>query len=246
MDNQISYISALAIIDKRLDELKEEYGDLPDKVEEMSNNVQKLKSMYEETQSILKDIKHFCSSTKVTLVDLKTKEEKLAKQQFLVRNNKEFDAITKEIEFLREEHSKLSEQLRTEAVKEENLKRILEEQQNNYKKAYSELEELNEELSILESDQNEEVNELNKKRKKIVVKIKKEFLEEYNRVRSFHKDASVLIKRNSCTGCYSSIPPQKIVEIRNNLDQIYSCENCGRVLIPEGYEVDESFINKIK
>ncbi len=245
METHIHKIAVLAFIDQRLDELKEDFGDLPLKIKAAETKVNDLKAMYDETDEILKDIRTFCAASKITLVELKEKEEKLAKQQFLVRNNKEFDAITSEIETIRKEHENLSDKLRTEGVKQENLTRIIEEQKSNYEKAAEEFGKINEEMNILSGDQNEELNELNRIREKVENLIDEINLKKYNRVRTYHSDAAVNVKRNSCKGCFSAVPPQTIVEVRNNLNTIYFCENCGRILVPEDIIVDDSAIEKL-
>ncbi len=245
METHIHKIAVLAYIDQRLDELKEDFGDLPLKIKAAETKANDLKAMYDETDEILKDIRTFCAASKITLVELKEKEEKLAKQQFLVRNNKEFDAITSEIETIRKEHENLSDKLRTEGVKQENLTRIIEEQKSNYEKAAEEFGKINEEMNILSGDQNEELNELNRIREKVENLIDKINLKKYDRVRTYHGDAAVNVKRNSCKGCFSAIPPQTIVEVRNNLNTIYFCENCGRILVPEDIIVDDSTIEKL-
>jgi len=245
METHIHKIAVLAYIDQRLDELKEDFGDLPLKIKAAETKANDLKAMYDETDEILKDIRTFCSASKITLVELKEKEDKLAKQQFLVRNNKEFDAITSEIETFRKEHENLSDKLRTEGVKQENLARIIEEQKSNYEKAAEEFGRINDEMDILSGDQNEELNELNRIREKVEGQIDKNIIKKYNRVRTYHNDAAVNVKRNSCKGCFSAVPPQAIVEVRNNLNTIYFCENCGRILVPEDIIVDDSTIENI-
>lgn len=245
MDTQIHRTAVLAFVDQRLDDLREDFGDLPLKIKSAETKVNDLKAMYDETRGILKDIRTFCSTSKITLVELKEKEEKLAKQQFLVRNNKEFDAITTEIENIRKEHENLSDKLRTEGVKVENLVRILDEQKENYEKSKEDFETINEEIEILSSDQNEELNELTRIREKVEKQIDKKIIKEYNRVRTYHGDAAVNVKRNSCKGCFSAVPPQTIVEVRNNLNKIYFCENCGRILVPEDIFVDDSTIDNL-
>ena len=108
----------------------------------------------------------------------------------------------------------------------------------------SELEEIETEYEEISNDQNEDVVNLRKKRKDTLKKISKDFIKEYNRVREHTKDSAVRIRRNSCSGCFSAQPPQKIVEIRNNLDQLFFCENCGRILYPEDINIEDSMLYK--
>lgn len=239
MFHQLQYLAALSFVDKRLDELEEDYGDLPVIVKQLQDKLKSQKAMVDETSALLSEVKQFCASSKNTLIELKNKEEKLSKQQFLVRNNKEFDAITKEINFLREEHARLTDRLRTEAIKEENLIKILESQKKELAEIQEELAEKQEEMEFVASDQNDELIKLRKKRDVLISYLNKNSLMQYERIRMFHKDAVVKVVRNSCSGCFSSIPPQKIVEIRNNLDHLFFCESCGRILYPEDMSVEE-------
>jgi predicted nucleic acid-binding Zn-ribbon protein len=242
MNSQIYCLALLSFVDNKLDELQEEYGDLPEKVKRMKSRVSELKAIAYETTSILDDLRKFTTKSKTTLVDLKAKEEKLAKQQFLVRNNKEFDAITREIETSRNEYNKIIDELRTVGMKEENLLATLEKQRADVNESEKELIESESELKEITSDQNEEVKSLIKKRNEIIKDITKENLTEYNRIRLHTYDAAVKIKRNSCSGCFSAVPAQKIVEVRNHQDQLFLCENCGRILYPEDYDVNEKVL----
>lgn len=245
MNSQIYRLALLSKIDVELDERKEEFGDLPDKLKNIEIRFTEAKKRLEESEQILSDNKKFAANAKVRLKALKEKEEKLSKQQFLVRNNKEFDAITKEIENSRDEYSKLSTELRTTGIKEENLLAKIDEQKQDVKNVEAEYDEAKEEFESITNDQDEDVKRLVKKRKDTVKKINKDLFKEYTRIRDHTNDAAVRIKRNSCSGCFSSIPPQKIVEIRNDLDMIYTCENCGRILYPEDIIIgDEEIFGK--
>ena len=238
MESQIYHFATLSLVDAELDEFQDEYGDLPERVKTIKRRLAELKSILSESESILQNIKDFSIKSKTTLVDLKDKEEKLSKQQFLVRNNKEFDAITKEIEHIRGDHNKLVDELRIAGVKEENLLKTIEQQKLDVAEVQAELKEKAHELEAITSDQNDEVKGLYRKREEIIKDITEENIIVYDRIRGHHLDAVVGLRKNSCSGCYSSVPPQKIVEIRNNLNHLFTCEQCGRILYPEDMVVD--------
>jgi len=244
-ESKSELLAYLALIDRNLDELEEDFGDLPQKVSEQETKNTKLVNTVKETEQILEEVKEFCNISKGTLEDLKVKEEKLSQQQFQVRNNKEFDAITSEIKHVKEESKMLSEKLRQETIKLQNLERILVEQKADLETAIKELAESKTELTDVQEEQDEEKAEFLERREKIVSKIDKESLAKYDRVREYHSDAAVKVKRNSCSGCFSSIPPQIIVEMRSHDDLVYTCENCARILIPEEIEVSESDVETI-
>ena len=243
MEPQVYYLASLSIVDQKHDELNEEFGDLPQKVTDLKRRLDEINALVSETQHILKDNKEFAGKSKITLLELKEKEEKLAKQQFKVRNNKEFDAITKEIEHSRSEYSRISEEVRVSAIKEENLKPILEEQKKDAEEVAKELKEQVAELNRITSDQNEEVKELMRVREEMLSHVDAANYEEYKRIRTFHSDAVVKVKKNSCSGCYNNVPPQKIVECRNNLDKLFTCEHCGRIIYPEEIIIDKYILN---
>lgn len=243
MQSQIYRLAALAYIDAELDELEEEFGDLPQQVKDAEQKVHDRRALAEETEGILNDVREFRANSQETLSELKRNEDKLAKKQFHVRNNKEFDAITKEIEHIRFEYNRLTDEMRTVGVKEENLLRMLEQQKHDVTIVEAELKDKEEVLEDISSDQNEESGSLRTKRKDLVKEIESDVMEIYGRIRTLHNDACVQVRKNSCSGCFSAVPPQKIVEIRNNLNRIYYCENCGRILYPEEVIIDESVVD---
>lgn len=246
IDYELQKLAALSYIDAELEELQDEFGDLPERVAEKEKRVVRAKEVVDETNEILDRLREFLVEAKATLAEMKEREDVLTKQQFLVRNNKEFDAITNELNTIKYQTSELSTQLSKEIVKESSLMRLLEEQENAFANEKAELDELEKEIRELSSVQDEEVDVFYKKRDKLTPKINEKAMLEYNRVRVFHKDAAVQIRKNSCSGCYSSIPSQLIVEIRNNLDTVRHCENCGRILLPEEFVIDKDLLKEIK
>ncbi len=243
MKSELQYLAELAIIDQKLDELHEDCGDLPQIIKKLEKKANDIETMVHETEQILADLKKFKSDSKHALQTLKEKEEKLSQQQFNVRNNKEFDAITKEIEHSRSEFVRITDEMRTIGVKEENLNTTLGDQKKIFHEAKAELDAKLAELELITSDQNDELNELKKIKNSLKEGITKHYLGEYLRIRTYHADAVVMIKKNSCTGCYSSIPPQKLVEIRNSDTKIFYCENCGRILYQQEMYIEQSILD---
>lgn len=237
MERQIKYLLDLTEIDVALDEYAEDFGDLPDQLNKYKAEVEKLGKTITETEKILADVLSFEKNANKTLLEMAEREKDLTDKQFKVRNNKEFDAITKEIEHIRSERNRISQEMSSVGVKEMNLNRTLEEQRKTFVELEKELKVKEEEFEIITSDQNEDVRDLRRRRKEIIVNIEKIPLEDYTRIRTHHSDAVVQIKKRSCSGCFSTVPAQKIVEIRNNAEKLFTCENCGRLLYPQ--EVEE-------
>ena len=226
-------LATMSDIDSTLDDLKEELGDLPQQVKDAEEYVRAKSKHTEKATKDLKEIESFNSNSGNRLLEIKDKEDQLAQQQFNVRNNKEFDAITNEIEMLRDERNKIYDEQRTVGVKEENLTSILEESKKELEEAQKGLTRKEDELTSISHGHNDEILQQTKQRAELAQAIPVSILAEYERIRTFHKDAAVKVKKNSCCGCFSKVPPQRIVEMRNKPDSMFLCEHCGRILLGE-------------
>ncbi|MGA1415054.1 MAG: zinc ribbon domain-containing protein, partial [Candidatus Kapaibacteriota bacterium] len=224
MNSLATMLSSMSEIDSILDDLKEELGDLPQQVKEAEEYVRLKTTQAEQSEKDIHDIEEFKSRSHIRLQEIKDKEDQLAQQQFNVRNNKEFDAITHEIESLRDERNKIYDDQRTIGVKEENLRAIMEQSKTELAEAQQHLSEKEQELTSISHGHNDEILEQTKKRASLAKEIPTSIFAEYERIRTFHKDAAVKVKKNSCSGCFSAVPPQKIVEMRNKSDLMFLCE----------------------
>ncbi|MBX7155356.1 MAG: C4-type zinc ribbon domain-containing protein [Candidatus Kapaibacterium sp.] len=244
METDIQRIAALAHIDEKLDEMHEELGDLPKEVKKLEAAVRERMRLVEQTETSLQEIASHKSNTHITFQEFTDKEAKLADTQFTgkVRNNKEFDAITKEIEFIRSERVRLEQELAQNALKQENLENLLGTQQSDLKDFQEKLAQKEKELEDLSNEQNDEFKTLQKKRKELSAAVNNDWYLEYERIRTFHNDAAVHIRKGSCSGCFSAITPQKLVEMRNNINAYYTCQSCGRILYPEDLRVEEEYM----
>lgn len=245
MEHEIHRIALLATIDDHIDELNEEFGDLPQQADDMKEHAEGAKKTLDETQTIIKDIDEFVTRARSTLVELKQREDKLKQQQFNVQNNKEFDSITNEIAYIKREHSKLSEQMRKEALKLENLRAIEKKQAEDVEAAEKNYNEKIKEIHDISAEQKAEIEALKVKRQKVRDTIDTRHITIYDRVRTMFDDGAVKITRTSCSGCFNMLPAQQRVDVRNNPDYVYTCENCGRILLPEDIDIDEDTIAAI-
>ncbi len=241
MTEQITLLAKLAAIDSRLDELHDELGDLPQEVKNLEEIVKEKTMAVDGTEEQLKEIRHLQGNADVHKAELGDKEAKLTEQQFQVKNNREFDAITKEIEHIKQERSTLEERLRTASVTEENLAATLETQQAELTEAKERLTDKEKELEELTGEHNTELRKFIDLRLRVIADLDDTIEAEYERIRTFHREAAVAIRRESCSGCFSAIPSQRIMEMKYAKDKMYTCENCGRILITETLadEVDE-------
>lgn len=224
-------------IDSRFDALQLQKGDLPLMIEEAQED---LESKIQEKQEIERNIQKGEADRRMFQMEIEASNEKLKQyeeQLYKVQTNKEYDAISLEIDTKKMEIKELENKILQSIEEEEELKYKIEEIEVGIKKLNDQLTEYRRELDEIILHTREEETLLKKEREKILANIDKRYEWQYDRIRKA-KDglAVVAIKRNSCGGCYSAIPPQKIVEIRE-MNRLFTCEYCGRILV----WIDENF-----
>jgi len=238
MEQQLQLLAQLAAVDAELDELHDELGDLPVEVKKIEKIVRAKKDAVDATKAAIDELHQLRSTAHVTMQESHDKEQKLAQQQFQVKNNREFDAITKEIDHLKQQRADLEERLRTAGVTEENLTATLSQQQAELDEVHAKLVDKEKTLEAMSGDQNEDLKKFIALRLQIIAKLDDALEAEYERIRTFHSEAAVALRKNSCSGCYSAIPSQRIMEMKYQRDRLYTCESCGRILFTEDVAVD--------
>ncbi len=219
-------------VDNNLDDVEESKGDLPETVKSLEKEIAELS---EKANTKQKYIDEFVATRNKADNDIKDFEEKLKKykeQQYQVRNNKEYDAITKEIDFAEESVKSLSKQF-------EDFENLMSVAKIELEEVQTKLNELNEalnekagELAVVSKETEDEELKFKHEREKIVVRLNKDILPRYEKIRSGRGKAVSTIRKQSCSGCGNRIPPQHIMEIRRN-DKIYLCQHCGRIIVSD-------------
>ncbi len=231
MINRLSTLYELQLIDDQLDELEELRGDLPLAVNLLKNRLEDIQNNIESKETEKEESMQQRISNEEEIERHNKGLKKFKSQLYQVRNNKEYDALTKEIDHAEESVEKL--ELENIALEElaEKIKVELEEITPQLETLNEELKEKESELKkIIKSNEREEIK-LKENRENVAGKIRKSDLNTYIRVRkACSGKAIVTISRSACTGCHNVVPPQRQLEIRQN-KRLYTCENCGRLLI---------------
>ena len=161
--------------------------------------------------------------------------EKLIKkyqdQQMNVRNNREYDAITKELE-LQDLEIQVSKKKITETqVRIENKEKDIADLNEILKDRQKDLDQKKGELDTIVSESENEEKKLRNEREKAAKKVEERLIKSYDKIRINAKNglAVVLVKRGACGGCFNIVPPQRQAEIRER-KKIIVCEHCGRIL----------------
>ncbi len=231
MIDRLTSLYQLQLIDDQLDELESQRGDLPLAVRELER---KLLLSKERVDQLEEEIKESEKKRKLNIKEMEVLNEQLSKhkaQLFTVRNNKEYDALTKSIDSAEAKIAELEKENEARLKREKELEDEVATILPNMKTIEIELEEKNESLkTIIKANEKEEAK-IREERAKIEVKIKKPDLAKYLHIRKAKNGKAVAtIKRNACSGCHNVIPPQRQLEIRKN-DRLFTCDSCGRILI---------------
>ncbi|MBX7108331.1 MAG: hypothetical protein K1X61_06775 [Chitinophagales bacterium] len=237
VEEKLRVLYRLQKIDTKTDDIQVLKGELPMEVKDLEDELTGLKTRIGKIEDELKEMEENIASRKNSIKEAESLIKKYQKQQNNVKNNREFDALSKEIE-LQKLDIQLGEKRMREATDEmaakgvylEASKKAIKEKEKNLKQKKEELEHI-----IEETDAEEKA--LLKKSKEQQSKIEERLLQAYHRIRSSYKNglAVVTVQRDACGGCYNAIPPQTQMEIRQH-KKIIVCEHCGRILVDEALE----------
>lgn len=239
METRLINLCTLQFIDSHLDELEYFKGDLPQIVRELSEKVEALKQKIKHTEEEIRNLQVKSDETDLEMITLAEKIEKYKKQLFQVKTNKQYDALTLEIDNAQKKIEELTKQVAVYEGNIKNAKNDLETFKKDLVQLEEELGEKQQELTKISKENEEEEREYRHKREKLILKISKADHSLYERIRKAKDGKAVVgVKKNSCGGCYYAIPIQKIVELRQN-KKIFTCEQCGRILVSD-YIIEES------
>lgn len=233
METKLRFLYALQQVDSQLDELDDFKGELPAIVNQLTEAVNSLTNKISELETEIKNNKKKSDGSDVEIISLTEKIEKYKKQQYEVKTNKQYDALTHEIENSEKKIEQLTNDIIILEGNIKNGKEDLEKLKEELKTAEQELEERQAELDVIIKENEEEELKVQHERQKLVARIAKQDLAIYSRIRNAKDGIAVVsVKRNACGGCYNSLPPQKIQELRQNTN-MFTCERCGRILVSD-------------
>ena len=233
MFNRLKVLYQLQLVDDQLDKLEELRGDLPNMVRSLENNINTFRTEISEKEIAQKESVEKRAQNEEEVEKLKESQKKFKAQLYQVRNNKEYDALTKEIDHSDEQIAKLEAENNALADLSKSLSEQIEEVKPKLTELEAELKEREADLKeIIKANENEEAVLL-AERKKNEDQVKKPDLSVYMRIRKAKRGKAVsTIKRSACSGCHNIVPSQRQLEIRRNT-RVFTCEYCGRILISQ-------------
>lgn len=221
----------LQSIDSKLDEIIKLRGDLPDEVQDLEDEIEGYKTRHGRFNTELEELEQSIKDNKAGIKEAEKLIQKYNEQQNNVRNNREFDAITKEVELQELEIQILEKKTREAQEAIERKKEEIDSIQSLIDERSADLNSKQQELKEILEDSQEEESQLRSDREKATKKIEPKLLKYYEKLRVNLSNglAVVTVKRGAAEGCNIVIPAQKIAEIREK-KKIVIDEHSGRIL----------------
>ena len=237
MQEKIAALYELQKIDSQIDEINKIKGELPLEVQDLEDEIAGLNTRIANIEAEIEELNSLSKQRNREKDQAQMLIAKYNEQQGNVRNNREFDAITKEIEY-----QELEIQLADKFLKEYSAgikvkKAALADAQAVVADRTLDLTAKKSELDGIEAETADQVAALEAQAEAAKAKIDERLLVAYNRIRRSVRNglAVVTVKRDACGGCFNRIPPQRQVDIRQG-KKLIVCEYCGRILVADNEE----------
>jgi len=235
IEDKLKALFELQTVDSEIDKIKILRGELPLEVRDLEDEIAGLQTRIQNIQEEITSLNSEILAKKLAIKDATELIKKYESQQQKVRNNREYDSITKELEF-----QNLEIQLAEKRIKEYqfqlNEKKIsITESKNYLDEKQKDLEIKKAELDSIILDTKKEEETLIKDSKSFEKIIESRLVTAYKRIRSNARNglAVVTVARDACGGCFNKIPPQRQLDVASR-KKIIVCEYCGRILVDEG------------
>lgn len=232
VEEKLRALYDLQLIDSRIDEIRNVRGELPLEVEDLEDEVAGMNTRLEKLNSDLEVIEDQIKEKKNSIEESKTLIKKYAAQQDNVRNNREYNSLTKEIEF-----QELEIQLAEKNIKEfkaqiEQKRQVIEDTKERYNERTEHLKHKQSELDEILKETEKEEQALIKESEKFETQIEPRLVKAYKRIRNNVKNglAVVPVERGASGGSFFTIPPQVQMEIAGR-KKIITDEHSGRILV---------------
>ncbi|HEY6915555.1 MAG TPA: C4-type zinc ribbon domain-containing protein [Paludibacter sp.] len=218
----------------QIDEIKILRGELPLEVQDLEDEIIGLTTRMENFETEIADVITTIASKKIEIEESRMKIAKYKEQQDNVRNNREYDNLSKEIEFQSLEIELCEKRIRefTAALEtKQNEQKISAEQLAERK---LDLDQKKGELNEIVSETKQEEEKLREHAKEIESMIEPRLVTAFKRIRKNARNglAVVYVQRDACGGCFNKIPAQRQLDIRTR-KKIIVCEYCGRILVDQ-------------
>lgn len=232
VEDRLSALYQLQIVATRIDRIRTIRGELPLEVQELEDELEGRRTRYAKYEEEIKRIDAVAKDNKALIKEASALVERYAEQLNEIRNNREYDALTKEIEYQNLNIQGYEKAIREGKERTQYLQEELGIMAEEMKEREKDLLLKQKELEEIVAETKEDEDALKKIAKQLEEKIDERELISFKRTRksSLNGLAVVAVQQDACTGCYNKIPPQRVIDVAARR-KVIDCEYCGRVLV---------------
>lgn len=227
----------LQMVDSKIDDIKRLRGELPLEVQDLEDEIEGLQTRIQNYEEDVVKLEESINNKKNEIKDAQGLIKKYTEQQNNVRNNREFDSLSKEIEFQTLEIELCEKRIKEFSIKIEEKTAIITESKEILEDRTGDLEQKKSELNSITSETQKDEEDLKNKSLEIQEMIEDRLRNAYKKIRGNARNglAVVSVQRDACGGCFNKIPPQRQLDVRSR-KKIIVCEYCGRILVDPDME----------
>ncbi|MDR1585749.1 MAG: C4-type zinc ribbon domain-containing protein [Prevotellaceae bacterium] len=232
VEDKLNALYNLQKVVSKIDEIKTLRGELPLEVQDLEDEIVGLTTRLENFESEIAEVTSAITQKKIEIEESSIKIKKYEEQRENVRNNREYDNLSKEIEYQTLEIELCEKRIREYTAAKEHK---TEEQKNaagQLAERKLDLEQKKGELNEIIAENKQEEEKLRETAKKLETKIEERLLTAFKRIRKNARNGLgvVAVERDACGGCFNKIPAQRQMDIKLH-KKVIVCEYCGRILV---------------
>ncbi|MBK8882804.1 MAG: hypothetical protein IPN67_10575 [Bacteroidales bacterium] len=234
VEERLRALYSLQLVDSEIDKIKTLRGELPLEVQDLEDEIAGLETRLGNLKEEVVTLEKSVSKKHNEITDAEALIKKYEEQQKNVRNNREFDSLSKEIEYQNLEIELFNKKIKEFNFQIDEKNVVINESESTLSERKTDLDNKKSELDEIISDTQKEEEGLYKKLETIEEIIEERLLTAYKRIRSNARNglAVVPVQRDACGGCFNQIPPQRQLDIKSR-KKIIVCEYCGRILVDD-------------
>jgi predicted nucleic acid-binding Zn-ribbon protein len=232
VEEKLTALYKLQTMLSEIDKIKTLRGELPLEVQDLKDEIAGLDTRIQNFQAELKDMETAIAQQKNKIVDSNALIQRYKEQLENVRNNREFDNLTKEVEFQGLEVELAEKHIREFTVDTKSIAEEIQKSKDILKERTIDLRSKKEELDEIVAETKQQEEQLREQAKQLEATIEVRLLTAFKRIRKSARNglAVVYIQHDACGGCFNKIPPQRQLDIKLR-KKVIVCEHCGRIMV---------------
>lgn len=235
VEEKLKYLYELQQVDSKIDQIKVLRGELPLEVQDLEDEVEGLETRISNLKNEINELDEQIGKKKVEIKNSEGLIAKYDEQQKNVRNNREYDSLSKEIEYQTLEIELCEKRIKEFTFQSKEKKHLAEQAESMLEERKIDLQNKKAELDSIVTETQKDELDLIRKSEAFQEVIEPRLLTAYKRIRANARNglAVVTVKRDACGGCFNKIPPQRQLDIKVH-KKVIVCEYCGRILVDQG------------